>query len=205
MSTELRRVRALAAVSLLSLATLTACASPADEPADTESIETESSASAEPEEEMATGPACLIGDWYIAEDQMQNFYSALSTTNDGLDISVEGGTGLSFTGDTYTYTPDFMIILEVSGTGGEGSITGAISGDYDASDTVITTSHEESSIAMTVTVGGVSIDGTDLTESFLNSAPINSAPYECGNDGPVIQFSTGDGNPTVPIQLTPAS
>jgi len=204
MSTELRRLRALAAVSVLSVGVLTACSPPADteEPVDSE---TDASTPVEPEDETVSGPECLIGDWYIAEDQMQSFYSAVSGANEGLDISVEGGTGLSFTDTTYTYTPDFMIILEVSGTGGEGSITGAISGDYEAGDTVITTSHEESDIAMTVTVGGVSIDGTDLTEGFLNSAPINSAPYECGSDGPVIQFNTGEGNPTVPMQLTPAS
>ncbi|MEL0627663.1 hypothetical protein V6245_11990 [Salinibacterium amurskyense] len=204
MSTELRRLRALAAVSVLSMGALTACSAPADSEEPVAS-ETDASAPAEPEEEMVSGPECLIGDWYITEDQMQGFYSAVSGTTEGLDISVEGGTGLSFTDTTYTYTPDFTILLEVAGSEGVGSITGAIDGDYEASDTVITTSHDESDIAMTVTVGGVSVDGTDLTEGFLNSAPINSAPYECGTDGPIIQFSTGDDSPTVAMQLTPAS
>ena len=70
---------------------------------------------------------------------------------------------------------------------------------------MITTSQEVSDIAVTVTVSGVTVDGTDLTNSFLADAPINSAPYECGAEGPVIQFSTGEGNPTVPMQLIPAS
>lgn len=204
MSTELRRLRALAALSVLSLGVLTACSTPADseEPAGSE---TDASAPAEPEEEMVTGPECLIGDWYIAEDQMQGFYGAVSGTNEGLNISVEGGTGLSFTESAYTYTPDFTILLEVVGSEGVGSITGAVSGDYEATESVITTSHDESNIAVTVSVGGVSVDGTDLTQGFISSAPINSAPYECGADGPIIQFATGEGNPTVPMQLTPAS
>ena len=202
MSTELRRLRALAAVSVLSLGALTACSAPADSE-EPESSETDASAPAEPEEEMVSGPECLIGDWYIAEDQMQGFYSGVSGTTEGLNISVEGGTGLSFTDTTYTYTPDFTILLEVAGSEGVGSITGAI--DYDATESVITTSHEESDIAVTVSVGGVSVDGTDLTQSFISSAPINSAPYECGTDGPIIQFSTGDDSPTVAMQLSPAS
>ncbi|MEV8254343.1 hypothetical protein AB0O95_10305 [Rhodoglobus sp. NPDC076762] len=204
MSTELRRLRALAAVSVLSVGALTACSAPADSEEPVAS-ETAASVPAEPEEEMVSGPECLIGDWYIAEDQMQGFYSAVSGTTEGLNLSVEGGTGLSFTDTTYTYTPDFTILLEVAGSEGVGSITGAINGDYDATESVITTSHEESDIAVTVSVGGVSVDGTDLTQGFINSAPINSAPYECGTNGPIIHFSTGDDNPTVAMQLTPAS
>ncbi|MBH0083822.1 hypothetical protein [Salinibacterium sp. SWN167] len=203
MSLESRRLGAIAAVSLLSLAVLTGCSAPADEPS-TPTVETDAAAPEEVEEDAATGPECLIGDWYIAEDQMQGFYSAVSGSNDGLDISVEGGTGLAFTDATYTYTPDFEILLQVAGTEGTGAITGGISGDYTATDTVITTSQEVSDIAVSVTVSGVTMDGADLTNSFLADAPINSAPYECGDDGPIIHFSTGEGNPTVPMQLTPA-
>jgi len=203
MSIETNRLRALAAVSLLSVGVLTGCTPPPAEPG-TPADEPDATASEAPEEEAASGPECLIGDWYIAEDQMQKFYTALSNANEGLDIAVSGGTGLAFTDTTYTYTPDFSIILQVSGAEGEGSITGGINGDYSATDSEITTSHEESNIAMTVTVSGITIDGTDLTKSFLASAPINSAPYECGDEGPVLQFDTGEGNPRVPIQLTAA-
>ncbi|MBH0117239.1 hypothetical protein I6E52_10315 [Salinibacterium sp. NG253] len=204
MSIESRRFQAVAALSLLSLGLLSACTPPDEEPAATDAA-VDASAPEEAEEEAVTGPECLIGDWYIAEDQMQGFYSAVSGSNDGLDISVEGGTGLAFTDATYTYTPDFEILLQVAGAEGTGEITGGISGDYSATDSVITTSQEVSDIAVTVTVSGVTVDGTDLTNSFLADAPINSAPYECGDDGPIIHFSTGEGNPTVPMQLTPAS
>jgi len=204
MSIESRRVSALAAASLLSLGALTACASPDADPgaADTE---TDVTAPDDVDEYAAGGPECLIGDWYIAQDQMQAFYGALSDTNEDFNITVEGGTGLAFSDTSYTYTPDFSIILQTSGIDGEGTITGGISGDYVATETEITTSHEESDIAMSIVVSGIAIDGTELTSDFISSAPVNSAPYECGADGPIIHFSTGDDNPTVPMQLTPAS
>lgn len=204
MSTELRRVRALAAVSLLSLVALTACAPPTADPGES-AEETDAAAPAEPEEEAVSGPECLIVDWYIAEDQMKAYYAALSAANAGLDIGVEGGTGLSFTESTYAYTPDFSILVQVSGAEGTGTITGGVTGDYSATENEITTSHDVSDVALSVTVSGITVDGAGLFDSILDSAPINSAPYECGADGPIIQFKTGEGSPTVPMQLTPAA
>ncbi|MGV8913308.1 MAG: hypothetical protein ACOH14_11910 [Rhodoglobus sp.] len=184
-------------LGLLGLSFLAACST--EEPA-TPTPEAETDAAAPVSEEAATGPECLIGDWYIAEDQMQAFYSAVSDS-----ISVRGGTGLAFTDTTYAYTPDFAIIVQVGGAEGEGSITGGVTGDYVANETEITTSHDVSDVSVTVAVSGVTMDGTDLFGDFLSSAPINSAPYECGADGPILQFATGDSTPRVPIQLTPAS
>lgn len=156
--------------------------------------------SAAPEEEAAaSGPECLIGDWYISQDQMQSFYDAVSADN-GVAITIEGGTGLAFAESTYTYTPEFLLKLDVSGVTGTGTITGGISGDYTADESTITTSHDVSDVALTVDVGGQVVDGATLFDSILASTPINSAPYECGADGPVIQFDTGSGR--VPIQLT---
>jgi hypothetical protein len=47
-----------------------------------------------------------------------------------------------------------------------------------------------------------SFDGSDLGNDFLNSSPINSAPYDCSGPTPVIDFDTGEGS--VPITLQPA-
>jgi hypothetical protein len=204
MSIESHRVFAITVLSMLGVGALSACMSPASESA-TPDAAPDASVSEPAEEKSASGPECLIGDWYIAEDQMQAFYSAVSESNSGVDITVEGGTGLSFADTTYTYRPDFAILLHAAGADGKGSITGGISGDYTASETEVTTSHDVSDVAVSVTVSGISMDGTDLFGDFLSSAPINSAPYECGADGPILQFDTGDGNPRVPIQLTPAS
>lgn len=153
-----------------------------------------------PEEEAAaSGPECLIGDWYITQEQMQSFYDAVSAANE-LAITIDGGSGLAFTESTYTYTPEFTLRLTVAGLEGTGTITGGISGDYTADESTITTAHEVSDVTLTVDVAGQVIDGTDQFGAILASAPINSAPYECGAEGPVIQFDTGSGR--VPIQLT---
>ncbi|QYH34610.1 hypothetical protein [Salinibacterium sp. M195] len=194
----------LAVLSMLGVGLLSACATPAPSPVATDS-ETDAAASAPAEEVAPSGPECLIGDWFIAEDQMQGFYSAVSGSNENVDISVKGGTGLAFTNSGYTYTPDFAIILQVAGTEGEGTITGGVTGDYSATDTEITTSHDVSDVAVSVSVSGVTMDGTDLFGDFMSSSPINSAPYECGEVGPILHFDTGEGNPRVPMQLTPAS
>lgn len=201
----------LLGIGVVGVGLLSACAAPTPTPtpdptsADEEAVASETDATDDTSEEAASAPECLIGDWYIAEDQMQSFYSAVSGSNDGLDISVEGGTGLSFTDTGYTYTPDFAILLQVAGTEGKGSITGGVVGDYSATEAEITTSHDVSDVSVSVTVSGVTMDGTDLFGDFMASAPINSAPYECGPEGPIILFDTGDDNPRVPIQLTPAS
>lgn len=207
------RALAAAALTLMGVGALTGCAPATPEPAATGGAsdpatpgtsDGPSSAADDAAEPAPTGPACLIGDWYIAEDQMQKFYTAISDTNSNLDINVEGGTGLSFSTDTYSYTPEFAIVLQVAGMESRGAITGSIDGKYSTTGETITTSQETSDIALTVTVAGTTIDGTDLADSLLASAPINSAPFDCGDAGPIIQFDTGDGNPRVPIQLTPA-
>ncbi len=149
--------------------------------------------------EEVTGPDCLIGDWYIAQDQLQAFYDGLSAETGGLAFTIDGGTGLSFTDTTFAYTPEFTLRLEIAGIAGTGTIVGAIAGGYTADDTTITTSQETSDVVLTVDVGGTVQDGAGLFDSFLASSPINSSPYECTAAGPVIQFSTGENR--VPVQL----
>ena len=148
---------------------------------------------------------CLIGDWRITQDQMQVFYDAVGAeSGGGLTMTTDGDTGLSFTETSYTYTPDFTLTLTFdAGIDGTGTITGSIRGDYEVAGGVIATSHNESDVSMTVDVGGVEMDGSDLFGDILASHPFNEAPYECTADEVVIQFSTGDGR--VPVALTPAS
>lgn len=183
--------------ALAALALLTACAAPAPAPVPGTSDgaapdPVASSPAAEPE---ASGPECLIGDWIIPQDQMQGFYDAVGS----IEFEIEGDTGLSFTETDYRYTPDFALTMEIAGMQATGAITGSVTGEYTADDSTITTSHEVSDVAVTITVGGVTQDGTDAFGDFMSSAPINSAPYECTPEGPVIQFDTGDSR--VPVQL----
>ncbi len=163
---------------------------PGDEPAQTEGP------SAPPE--GADSPECLVGDWVISEEQMQRFYDSMETP---ADFHITGDTGLSFAADTYEYTPDFQLKMNLGGQEASGTLTGSITGTYTAQDGVITTSNDANDIDMAITVAGVTMDGTDTGEGFIESSPVNSAPYECTSAGPVITFeNTGDG---VDIQLQP--
>jgi hypothetical protein len=190
-----RLALALPALTIAALALAGCSTTPDPEPGATS---TTAPSPAPEEETAAAGPECLVGDWYISQEQMQSFYDAVNAENE-VTITIEGGTGLAFTESAYTYTPEFALKLLVAGLEGTGTIDGGISGDYTADESTITTAHEVSDVTLTVEVAGQVIDGADLIGSILASAPINSAPYECGADGPIIQFDTGSGR--VPIQL----
>ncbi len=163
---------------------------PGDAPAQTE-------APAAPQE-GAESSDCLVGDWVISEEQMQRFYDSMDVP---ADFHITGDTGLSFAADTYEYTPDFQLKMDLGGQEASGTLTGSITGGYTTQDGVITTSNDANDIDMAITVAGVTMDGTDTGEAFIESSPVNSAPYECTPAGPVITFeNTGDG---VDIQLQP--
>lgn len=190
---------AVATASILSLM-LVGCSTGTETPAASSEAEAPEASEA-PAPVDPTDPACLIGDWLITEAQMQSFYDALSSEIDGLSIAIAGDTGLSFTSDTYVYTPDFVLTLEVSGIEGEGDTSGSLSGSWTASEGVLTTEVGENSLATQITVLGVTQDGSELLGSFITSDPINSAPFDCSDPAaPVLQFETSTGR--TPIVLT---
>jgi len=197
-----RRSRPVLVASLLLGVLATAgCAVPSAPPASSGAPAGTATSTSTPEAqpEVVTGPDCLIGDWFIAQDQMQAFYDGLSAETGGIAFTIDGGTGLSFTDTTFTYTPEFTLRLEVAGIAATGTIVGAIAGAYSADDAIISTDQETSDVVLTVDVGGTVQDGTGLFDSILAASPIRNAPYECTAAGPIIQFSTGENQ--VPIQL----
>ncbi|MER3390819.1 MAG: hypothetical protein RJQ01_12435 [Microcella sp.] len=197
--------RAVTAVTIAGVLVLAGCGAPAGD-ADTEPEDAAVEEPTAPEEEPIdpTDPACLVGDWQIAEDQMQSFYDALAVGIDGIEFAVDGSVGLSFTADEYRYTSDFVLDLTVEGgTTGEGVATGGLGGTYTAEDGVITTTLVDNDLSVIVTVMGQTIDGSDLAGGLLLSDPINDAPFDCSSGAPVLQFETGSGR--TPVALTPAS
>jgi hypothetical protein len=199
-----RVTAALIAVGSLSALALAGCADEAETTAPgTDSGTTTEGTSTEPD--TVDQSTCLIGDWLITEAEMNKFYDALEgEVGGGFEIDIEGDTGLSFTATDYVYAPNFTLALTFdAGIDGTGSILGTISGDYAVADGIIGTSHNESNVAMSVNVGGVEMDGTDLFDDILAAHPFNEAPYVCAAGEVVIDFSTGEGR--VPITLTPAS
>ncbi len=151
-----------------------------------------------------TDPACLVGDWRISQDEMQSFYDAVSGTTEGLVLTIEGDTGLSFTTDTYLYTPSFTLVLDIAGIQGQGVTTGSIGGSYTGAEGVITTTVGENSLSTIVTIAGVTQDASSEIGSIIASDPINAAPFDCSNaDAPELLFDIGNGDRT-PVALTRA-
>ena len=194
---------ALAAASLLPLL-LVGCSVGSEEATGSSSegpeaeASTESAAPADPAD-----PACLIGDWLITQEEMQKFYDAVSGSTEGLALTVEGDTGLSFTADTFTYTPDFTLRLEIAGVAGEGLTTGSLGGGWSAADGIVTTTVGSNDINVQVTIAGAEVDASDSVGSIIASDPINQAPFDCSDPAaPVLNFDTGT-EARVPLTLSP--
>jgi len=192
---------ASAAVVLLALA---GCVGGDPEDDGTDPGATDPAASGEPSEAAdPTDPACLIGDWRITQEQMQVFYDAVSSGTEGLALTIDGDTGLSFTESDYVYTPEFVLRLDTAGLVGEGVTTGSIGGTWTAEDGIITTAVGDNSLSTIVTINGVTQDASDTLGAIIASDPINDAPFDCTDpNAPVLQFDTGSGR--VQVALTPA-
>jgi hypothetical protein len=149
---------------------------------------------------------CLVGDWVVTEEQMDAFYSGLMGTLEApLTIDTVGSAPLSFAADgTYEWAPAFTLAVEVAGASGTGEVGGTITGDWTATEGVVTTSSDVNALAVSITVNGVVFDGADLANGLLNSTPINGVTYSCDGPTPVLDFKTADPAVTVPVTLTPA-
>ncbi|SFR69046.1 hypothetical protein SAMN05428970_0588 [Agromyces sp. CF514] len=159
-------------------------------------------ADADAEAAAAAPGACLIGDWVLADDQMQAFYDQVNAdlTEYGIVYDPTGTAGLSFADDgTYAYTPNLTLAVDIAGLPAAATMSGTLAGQYTADATTVTTDHDTNGLTMDVTVDGVAMDGTPVTEQILAS-PIASSAYDCSGDTPVVQFSTGPA--TVPLTLT---
>ena len=159
----------------------------------------------------STAPAtdageCLVGDWVVTEEQMDGFYSGvMSTLEAPLTIDTVGSAPLSFGADgTYEWAPEFTLTVEVAGANGTGEVGGTITGNWTATEGVVTTSSDLNALVVSISVNGVVFDGADLANGLLNSTPINGVTYSCDGPTPVLDFKTADPSVTVPVTLTPA-
>ncbi|OYX53347.1 MAG: hypothetical protein B7Y93_07785 [Micrococcales bacterium 32-70-13] len=150
-----------------------------------------------------TDPACLIGDWRITQEALQGFYDGVSGSTEGLAFTVEGDTGLSFTADSYVYTPAFTLLLDIASVQGQAVTTGSIGGGWVGAEGVITTTVRDNSLSTIVTIAGVTQDASSQLGAIIASDPISNAPFDCSDpDAPVLQFDIGGGART-PVELTP--
>lgn len=184
-------------------ASATATTDPPDDPEPTDdppSGEPETPASAEP---TAAGGDCLVGAWVIPESELQEFYGSVSAQ---AEFTIVGEAALTFSEDTFEYLPDFVLEMNLAGQEAEGVVGGSVSGSYTSADGVITTSNEDNSMEVAIRIGGQEFaGGGDMADSFLDESPVNSAPYECGADGPVLMFQNGGADDRIPMHLQPAS
>jgi hypothetical protein len=149
---------------------------------------------------------CLVGDWVVTEEQMDAYYSGMMSTLEApLTIDTAGSAPLSFAADgTYEWAPEFTLTVEVAGASGTGEVGGTITGNWTATEGVVTTSSDLNALVVSITVNGVVFDGADLANGLLNSTPINGVTYSCDGPTPVLDFKTADPSVTVPVTLTPA-
>ena len=149
---------------------------------------------------------CLVGDWVVTEEQMDGFYSGMMSTLEApLTIDTVGSAPLSFAADgTYEWAPEFTLTVEVAGANGTGEVGGTITGNWTATEGVVTTSSDLNALVVSISVNGVVFDGADLANGLLNSTPINGVTYSCDGPTPVLDFKTADPSVTVPVTLTPA-
>ncbi|MFF2370589.1 hypothetical protein [Agromyces sp. NPDC058110] len=198
-------------IALAALA-LAGCSSVADDVKTTASAKPKASASAEATEAAgdgtdgdATAPApgdCLVGDWVLADDQMQAFYDQVNVdlSEYGIVYDPTGSAGLAFKADgTYAYSPNLSLAVDIAGLPAEATMSGTLSGQYTADASTVTTDHDTNGLTMDVTVDGVAMDGTPVTDQILAS-PIAAAAYDCSGATPVVHFSTGPS--TVPLTLS---
>ena len=178
-----------------------AAASTSEAPAITEPSE------AGPDEDVANiDGACLIGEWVVTEEAMNDFYGGMAATlSSPVEFAVEGEAPLTLSADgTYRWEPAFDLVLEVAGASGTGATSGDIVGEWSASEGVLTTSADVNALEVTITVGGTTVGGSDIANGFLNGSPINGVTYSCAGPTPVLDFQTADPNITVPVTLTAA-
>jgi hypothetical protein len=177
-----------------------------DAPVDTDPPTTPATTTAATTTTTPDDGACLVGEWVVTEQEMDGFYAGLMSTMDApLTIDTVGSAPLSFAADgTYAWAPAFDLTVEVAGVSGTGQVAGTITGNWIATDGVVTTASDVNALTVFITVRGQTIDGADLANGFLNSSPVNGVTYSCDGPTPVLDFKTGDPSVTVPVTLTPA-
>lgn len=191
--------RSAATLSIVALATLGLAACTA--PSTSSGGGSDAPASPTPSEEaVLSGPECLIGEWQISESEMTKFYNAVGEAT-GTTYTITGDTGLTFTADEFSYTPDFAMTMTTAGVELDATISGAISGTYEAADDVITTDVTSSDARVVVTLDGVEQDVTEQFGDAVTGAPFNNSPYTCNAEGPLIGFDIGS-DAFVELQLT---
>lgn len=173
-----------------------AAVDPAKTPQEPDTVVQQPAPAAPPE--PAVSPAeCLVGSWLFSQDVMNEFYSSIDTG--GAELSIDGGSVLSFTEEAYEFDADFTLTMDIGMTA-DGVLTGTVGGSYSASEDVLTTANETNDVSLDVSVMGTTVDATNEFEGFMEFFSINDTPYECA-DGELTLHYRGGGDQRVPLTL----
>lgn len=162
---------------------LTACTGAPPAP-----VATESEPAASPTEDpgfAADDPACLVGEWAMDQERLQDFYDSITALMGptGMAYTPTGSAGLAFREDgTFSWVPDTVIETRVSGVEMVVALSGTIDGSYTVADGRIVTDNESTEgLVIEATANDQPVDASQIAEQIA-FAPVSDAAYTCTAD-----------------------
>jgi hypothetical protein len=151
-------------------------------------------------------PSCLVGEWIVTEDELNAYYDSIEGSfpeGPAPAFDIAGNVLLTFTETDYIYVADFDLTLDIAGQSGTGDTRGTVSGTWDVVDGRVVTTLGSSDLDVFISIGGVTLSGSEFANGLLDTAPINDAAFDCA--GPTISFQTSEvGGPGHDVLLTSA-
>lgn len=140
--------------------------------------------------ELVDGPECPVGRWSISAQE--EFAQVGLGTMTEESVQAAGGTiRVVFAPDhTYTFTYDKVLLSLGRGTG-TASVNGPVSGTWQLVGDRLTTTVRSSTIAVRVSVAGVTVTPSGSLDKVLQKGMPSSARMECSAGQLVTTITTG--------------
>jgi len=139
---------------------------------------------------LVGGPECPVGRWSISARE-EFVQVGLGTMTDG-SVQATGGTiRVVFASDhTYTFTYD-KVLLSLGRGAGTASVNGPVHGTWQLTGDKLTTTVRSSTIAVRVSVAGVTVTPSGSLDKVLQKGMPSSAQVECSAGQLVTTVTTG--------------
>jgi hypothetical protein len=152
-----------------------------------------------------SGAGCLVGDWVVTDADLADYFDTVSINAAFDSIDATGEIRISFTENSYEWTTDYTLTLQLGDETYEAIQTGAARGTYTEAG-VLTGTIDDDSRSGSIEQGGEPVREEDVGDRFVDinpARPMDSMPFSC--DGPTLMVKAG---PIVGAQyavpLTPA-
>ncbi|MFT3797407.1 hypothetical protein [Microbacterium sp.] len=150
----------------------------------------------------ATGEAtadCLVGEWYMGQDELTAFYQSINEVmaGSGVEFSPVGSATMTMdAAGTYSWAPSTEVTAQVSGVTILVTFGGSMEGTYTATADRITSSPlATSALEVTATIDGVATDPGAISEQIAQ-APVGDAAYTCTTDTLTLTSEVAGGSAT---------